>query len=64
MSSIKQDLKNPEPDQPNVYTCNEYRAEMLLLGLNRQLVRAGLSDAEKEKIRLEIEKIETDMGMN
>ncbi len=45
------------------YTCNEYRQEMMLLGLRRRLNREGLTDAEKEQLQHEIAQLETDMQM-
>jgi hypothetical protein len=40
------------------YTCNEYRAEMILLSLQRQLHQKHLTEIEKEKLLEEIKKIE------
>ena len=48
----------------NNYTCNEYREEMLLLGLNRRLAQKHLPAAEKEKIRQEIARLEAAMEMD
>ena len=45
------------------YTCNEYRAEMVLLGLNQQLHRKDLTPEERQKIQAEIDQLEADMGM-
>ena len=45
------------------YTCNEYREEMILLGLQRQLKNPGLSKDEKRKLLEEIKKIEKQMDM-
>ena len=47
----------------NKYTCNEYRQEMILLGLQRQLTDKNLSKEERQKILEEIRKIEEEMGM-
>ena len=46
------------------YTCKEYREEMLLLTLRRQLHREGLSEAEKERIRQEIDALKKKMKMD
>ena len=46
------------------YTCNEYREEMVLLGLNRRLARKDLPEMEKEKIRQEIARLEAVMEMD
>ncbi len=41
----------------NKYTCNEYREEMILLGLQKKLASPGLAKEEKEKLNKEIKKI-------
>ncbi len=46
------------------YTCNDYREEMVLLGLKKRLNDPGLTKDEKEKLIKEIKKIEKSMGMN
>lgn len=46
------------------YTCQEYRTEMLLLSLRKRLGEEGLAEAEKERLRAEIERIESEMGMD
>ena len=43
--------------------CNDYRQEMILLGLVRKLSDPELSDSERKRIAKEIEKIERQMGM-
>jgi ribosome recycling factor len=45
------------------YSCREYREEMTLLGLKKQLNNTGLSDDERRKIKEEINKLELSMGM-
>lgn len=45
------------------YTCREYREEMTLLGLRKRLNSPGLSDDERRKIKEEIHKLESAMGM-
>ena len=45
------------------YTCNDYRLEMILVGLKKQLARTDLSEAEKAQIETEVRKLETEMGM-
>jgi len=45
------------------YTCKEYRAEMILLGLQRRLRDENLSEAEREKIKEQIREVEKSMGM-
>jgi hypothetical protein len=46
------------------YTCSDYRQEMMLAGLRRQLARPDLSAAEKKHIEEEIRRLEADMGMD
>lgn len=45
------------------YTCTEYREEMTLLALRKQLGQNGLSDEEKKRISDEIKKLEAKMDM-
>ena len=46
------------------YTCNEYREEMILLGLQKRLCSEGLTSGEKETILEEIAKVEKQMGID
>ena len=46
------------------YTCNEYREEMILLSLHRQLAAADLSPEKKEALLKEINNIEILMGLD
>lgn len=45
------------------YTCNEYREEMILLGLVRKLEDPALSEAERNQIQEQIRDLERRMGM-
>jgi hypothetical protein len=45
------------------YTCNDYREEMILLGLQKRLNQPGLSEKERQEILKEIAAIEEQMGM-
>ena len=45
------------------YTCSEYREEMTLLALQKQLSQIGLSEEEKKRISDEIKKLESKMDM-
>jgi hypothetical protein len=45
------------------YTCNDYRAEMILLGLQRRLNQENLREEERKEILKEIAEIEKQMGM-
>lgn len=46
------------------YTCNDYRAERILLALEQRLNQPGLSEAEKRELEEEIKKKEAEMGMD
>ena len=46
------------------YTCQDYRQEMILLGLQRRLNEPGLSDEERRNIREEIQKLELEMSFD
>ncbi len=45
------------------YTCNDYRQEMMLAGLRKQLAEAQLSDAEKKTLEEQIRRLEVQMGL-
>ena len=45
-------------------TCNDYRQEMMLLGLRRRLAEEDLSDSEKKAIQMEIKRLEEIMQLN
>lgn len=45
------------------YTCSDYRQEMILLGLRKQLNDDCLSDKEEQQVLDQIEKLEEKMGM-
>jgi hypothetical protein len=42
----------------NIYTCREYREEMILAGLKKRLAQTGLSERERSEIEKEIHRIE------
>ena len=46
------------------YTCNDYRTEMILLGLKRRLELEDLSAEEREEILKQIKKLEAKMGLD
>lgn len=50
--------------QDSKYTCNDYRAEMRLLGLKKQLQEKSLSPAQKEEIQAEIDRLEKALRMD
>ena len=48
----------------NKYTCNEYRQEMILLGLRKRLASPDLSDEEKAQLKEEIAEVEKAMEID
>ena len=46
------------------YTCTQYRQEMILLGMKRQMEDPGLPQAEKIRIAEKIRELEQQMGMD
>ncbi len=48
----------------NIYTCAEYREEMMLLGLKRRLSNHNITEEERQAILREIEKLEIAMDIN
>jgi hypothetical protein len=46
------------------YTCTEYRQEMILLGLMRQLEAPGLPEAQRIHIAEKINELKRQMGMD
>ena len=45
------------------YTCSDYRQEMILLGLRKQLNDARLTKEERQQVLDQIERLEEKMGM-
>jgi hypothetical protein len=50
-------------NKKDIYTCSDYRQEMILLGLRKQLNDDCLSDKEQQQVLDQIEKLEEKMGM-
>ncbi len=48
---------------PGQYTCNEYRAEMILLALQNKLQHANLGEEERQEVLLEIARLEKIVGL-
>jgi hypothetical protein len=46
------------------YTCADYRSEMILNGLRQRLNQADLTQPERQKIIIEIQRLEAAMGMD
>ena len=45
------------------YTCNDYRAEMMLLAQQQRLLRTDLSEEERLQILAEIARLEKIVGL-
>ena len=50
-------------DTSTHYTCKDYRAEMILISLNKKLTDPGLSEKDRQNISKEIQRLERIMGM-
>ena len=48
----------------NRYTCNDYRQEMILAGLRKQLAESRLSESEKKRLETQIRELEAEMGLD
>jgi hypothetical protein len=46
------------------YTCNDYRQEMMLAGLRKQLANPDLDESEKKHLEQHIRQLETEMGID
>lgn len=55
-------MTHSDKAEPARYTCNDYRQEMILLGLRQKLQRSDLTEAEKTKLMEEISKLEKAIG--
>lgn len=45
-----------------VYTCNEYREEMILLALRRRLQQPDLAEEERTRLLGEVARLEKEFG--
>lgn len=45
------------------YTCTDYRQEMMLAGLRKQLSDPNLSADQKKRLEREIKRLEAEMGL-
>ena len=52
-----------EKTTPTTYTCNDFREEMILLGLRKRLQQPDISRKEKMRLLQEIKELEEKMGM-
>ena len=46
------------------YTCNDYRQEMILTGLRKQLADPALSESQRQWLEKEIKRLEAKMGLD
>ncbi|SMC50876.1 hypothetical protein SAMN02746065_103112 [Desulfocicer vacuolatum DSM 3385] len=53
-----------DPETPPKYTCNEYREEMILAALQRQLAKPDLTPETRSQLLMDIEKLEIAMGLD
>lgn len=44
------------------YTCNDYRAEMIILSLQKQLQQPDLSDEKRKQLLDELARLEKEFG--
>jgi len=48
----------------STYTCADYRLEMMLLGLTKQLQEPGITPAQKTALEKEIRRLQRQLGMD
>lgn len=60
MNSTDPSIKSDAP----VYTCTEYREEMILLGLKNKLSQMEAASKDRPLLEAEIEKLEKEMGLD
>ncbi|MEJ2158555.1 MAG: hypothetical protein P8X96_24790 [Desulfobacteraceae bacterium] len=46
------------------YTCTDYRKEMMLAGLRKQLADPDLSVEQKQQLEFEIKRLESEIGLD
>jgi hypothetical protein len=46
------------------YTCNDYRQEMMLAALRKQLNDPSLREVDRQKLEREIARLKAEMGMD
>ncbi|BHH83979.1 hypothetical protein [Desulforhopalus sp. 52FAK] len=57
-------MNDKKTSKPAKYTCDDYRAEMRLLGIRQQLKNTELSESDKRKLQSEIDQIEQELGLS
>ena len=55
-------MTNNHTKAPSQYTCNDYREEMILLGLRHKLQNEDLTEEERMNLTKEIDRLEKAMG--
>jgi hypothetical protein len=55
-------MTNTPKTGSSTYTCNDYREEMILLGLRQKLLQSDLTDEERTKLTKEIDRLEKIIG--
>jgi hypothetical protein len=55
-------MTNTPKTVSSTYTCNDYREEMILLGLRQKLLQSDLTEEERTKLTKEIARLEKIIG--
>ncbi len=53
-----------KPKTGGQYTCNDYREEMILVGLQKRLASPDLTSEERKNLLEEIAEVEKQMGID
>lgn len=48
----------------HTYTCNDYREEMILVALKKQLASGDLTGEERQALEQRVKELEADMGLD
>ena len=48
----------------NSYTCNDFREEMILVALKKQLSSSELTDGERQALEKRVREMESEMGLD
>lgn len=56
-------MKKNHAPASSPYTCNEYRAEMILLALHKKLQQPNISEHDRLEVAREIARLEKKIGM-
>lgn len=57
-------MSESKPEKILMYTCDDYRMEMRLLGMHLRLSNAELSDSDRERLQNEIDQLEKELGLS